>query len=144
MIKILKNKKGFTLIELIVVMAILAILAAIAIPRFANMRIESAVKADAGTAAQIANAARIQETQTGTAITVNADASKAINPTYMDVPEHPQTNNSPTSTAAFGISGGSDEPYVVTFTPSDDYHPYATEQEVTEHTAFTITEESDD
>lgn len=48
------NKKGFTLIELIVVIAILGILAIIAIPRFTGMR------ADANEGAVIANLRTIQ------------------------------------------------------------------------------------
>lgn len=41
-----KKKKGFTLIELIIVIAIIAILAAIAIPNFSKIREDSKVKAD--------------------------------------------------------------------------------------------------
>ncbi|WP_346871155.1 type II secretion system protein [Clostridium sp. UBA5119] len=41
-----KNKKGFTLIELIIVLAVMAIIALIAIPNFAAVRNNSKVKAD--------------------------------------------------------------------------------------------------
>ena len=52
--KILKNKKGFTLIELIVVIAILGILAMIAIPRFAGFQEAAKHKADVATGKSIA------------------------------------------------------------------------------------------
>lgn len=57
----LKNKRGFTLIELIVVLAVLAIILAIAIPRFVTIQDESRIKADAATAEQIIKAARLME-----------------------------------------------------------------------------------
>lgn len=41
-----KKKKGFTLIELIIVLAVMAIIALIAIPNFAAVRNNSKVKAD--------------------------------------------------------------------------------------------------
>ncbi len=44
-----KNKKGFTLIELVMVIVILGILAAIAVPRYQDLRNEAHKSADAAT-----------------------------------------------------------------------------------------------
>jgi len=51
-----RNKKGFTLIELIVVIAIIAILAAIAIPSFIGITDEANKKVDVANATNIATA----------------------------------------------------------------------------------------
>ena len=48
-----KKKKGFTLIELVIVLAVLAIIALIAIPNFTKVRNDSLEKADVQTAEQI-------------------------------------------------------------------------------------------
>lgn len=55
--KRMNNKKGFTLIELIVVIAILGILAIIAIPRFAGFTDKAKIQADEQYAALVGNAA---------------------------------------------------------------------------------------
>ena len=58
MLKGLRNrkKKGFTLIELIIVIAIIAILAAVAIPKFTSISKDAKIKSDIANAKTISNA----------------------------------------------------------------------------------------
>ena len=61
----LKSKKGFTLVELIIVIAILGIIALIAVPSLTGIQQRSQVNADIRTAEQIGKAVRIWLTDTG-------------------------------------------------------------------------------
>ena len=55
-----KKKKGFTLIELIIVIAIIAVLAAIAVPKFGQIRTNANIKADIATAKNIHSAVTVK------------------------------------------------------------------------------------
>lgn len=57
--KLLKNQKGMTLVELLAVLVILGIIAAIAIPMIGNVIEKSRDKADANEALNIINAAKM-------------------------------------------------------------------------------------
>lgn len=63
MLKNLKNKKGFTLVELIIVIAILGILMLIAVPYLLGIQQRFQVNADKKSAAQIGKAVRVWYTE---------------------------------------------------------------------------------
>lgn len=86
------NQKGFTLIELIVVMAILAILAAIAVPRFGDVLSNSKQKANKSNIEMIERAAELYYAEEGKDVTKIDD----LVPKYLkEVPENPVTGSDP-------------------------------------------------
>ena len=104
-----KKKKGFTLVELIVVIAILGILALIAVPKFADIRTESQAKADAANIRTIESAAQLY-------------LAAQANPTTVNISTN---NNTDTAASNFLASylklpitqpGTTDKGYIVTIT----------------------------
>ena len=71
--KIKANQKGFTLVELIVVVAILGVLAAVAIPNYMNYLYKSRISTDVDTARAVLNVARTMTMTSGTAPSTTAD-----------------------------------------------------------------------
>ena len=104
----INRQRGFTLVELVIVMAVLAVLAAIAIPRYNGVLNESKVKSDGVTAAGIVSAARIQETSSEEMVASLAKLSA----------DYFEPDKVPTSGGEFALAGGGNTPYVVTWTPA--------------------------
>lgn len=75
--KMLRNKKGFTLIELIVVIAILGILAAIAIPRLSGFQDSAKGRANQSNLKTIQTAVRVYEADNGKLPTSKDDLENA-------------------------------------------------------------------
>jgi len=76
-----RRARGFSLIELIIVVSILAILAALALPKFSNAKDDSRVAAVASNVHQIINAIQQHETTNGT---LPGTAAEGVLPTGLD------------------------------------------------------------
>lgn len=77
---LIKKKKGFTLVELIIVIAIIAILAAMAIPKFSSVRMDAKISNDVAAAKNI-------QTQIATLIANDDDSITVPTTTADEIPE---------------------------------------------------------
>jgi prepilin-type N-terminal cleavage/methylation domain len=75
--KILKSKKGFTLIELVVVIAVLGMIAVVAVPKIAGITDKAKTASDAQTIAVLNEAVERYEAETGEEVTETDDKSAA-------------------------------------------------------------------
>ena len=115
--KTLKSVKGFTLIELMIVVAIIGILAAIAIPKFADLVTKSKESAVKGSLGSVRSAVSIYYSDTEgvfPASAVATDLSDALTTggkylkelPFISVPKPANHGNTSTPTLTLGDTGG--------------------------------------
>ena len=126
-----KKKKGFTLIELIVVIAILGILAMIAIPKLSGIQRTASIRADISTATTIVNAAKSQVANaniTTDAALVAINIATLTGANLIDAPGNTRTTNTAfvltiTGTVANPVYTVTDGTNQILPTPSATYTP---------------------
>ena len=89
-ISMMQKKRGFTLIELIVILAVLAIIMAIALPRFGGVKDEAKYDADMATLASIAKLAEFEYVRQDLA---SKGSNELENPSLSELIERNYTEN---------------------------------------------------
>ncbi len=90
--KALRNKKGFTLVELIVVIAVLGILASIAVPRFSGVKESAKLAVDEQTVELMKKGIELYYAEHDVYPSSTKEAKDAIHKVLDEIPA-PQTNN---------------------------------------------------
>ncbi len=115
--KRMNNKKGFTLIELIVVIAILGVLAAIAIPRFTTAQEKSRISADKASARTLISAANVKFAEEGSLAT--GDLASGLASYVVTWPKVAANTSADTGSALYITNNGTTSaPKLVVYTKS--------------------------
>jgi len=107
--KRLRNRKGFTLIELVVVIAILGILAVIAIPRFTGTQDRAKDRTHNANVRTIESAVSVYVAEYGTDLSQMDDISVLIDGYLKENPTDPRDN----TTSGYDITDGVVSPAAV-------------------------------
>lgn len=120
-----KSQAGFTLIELVMVIVILGVLAAVAIPKFIDMRVDANTAAVASVAGSLSAASATNYAARTASLAANATANKGVAvANCSDVPLTLQSGVLPTgaggtySITAAAIAAGASATCTLTFTPT--------------------------
>jgi len=115
--KRIHNRKGFTLIELIVVIAILGILAVIAIPRFAGVQANARIRTHNANVRTIESAIGVAQAETGDALdTFDSITDDLVTPGYLKaIPVNPIKSG--TGSGTYSITDGTVSPAMVVVSP---------------------------